>query len=189
MPELNDLSGPFRPELTFDDFSKEFLIKIMNVWQHAWLQLSEAWYEAVKKRSGTEVADNCEREAWLKVGQRVNPRYAKIANIQLRTVVDSLKALCLPLDNTLGGLFPVEYDIKDDNHVILTVRDCRSLSLFERDAPDRIGWVCADDWCGAQIRNYLINRDIKLTALKLPPRRSKDDIACQWELTMKERTS
>ena len=30
MPELNDLSGAFKPDLTFNDFSKEFLLRLMN---------------------------------------------------------------------------------------------------------------------------------------------------------------
>jgi hypothetical protein len=29
-----------------------------------------------------------------------------------------------------------------------------------------------------------VNPDIKIVPLKLPPRKSKDDIACQWELKL-----
>jgi hypothetical protein len=37
MPELQDLSGPFNPNLKFEDFSKDFLLKLMTEWQWAWL--------------------------------------------------------------------------------------------------------------------------------------------------------
>jgi hypothetical protein len=42
MSELNEYSGPFKPDLTFDDFSKDFLLKLMTVWQYAWIRMSES---------------------------------------------------------------------------------------------------------------------------------------------------
>src|SRR4030042_2338997 len=106
MPELNDYSGPFRSDLRFEDFSKDFLVKLMRSWQGAWLQMDAAWFDEVKKRYGDKVAYECDLEMWLRVAERCNPRYAKIANIPLNNVVDSLKLLQLPLDNTMGGIFP-----------------------------------------------------------------------------------
>jgi len=93
MAELNDLSGPFNPGLRFTDFSKEFLVKLIGVWQWAWLQMDAAWFEVVKKRWGDKVAWQCDLEMWLRVAERCNPRYAKLANIPLNNVVDSLKLL------------------------------------------------------------------------------------------------
>jgi hypothetical protein len=183
MPELNDLSGPFKPDVTFNDFSKEFLLKLMTVWQYAWLHLSGAWYDAVKEKCGSDVANACELKAWVRVGERVNPRYAKIANIQLKTVVDSLKALQLPLDNTIGGLFPVQYDIKNENDVTVTIPRCKTLEVFERDAPERIQPMCHVVE-KAVMEKYLINPNIKVIPLKLPPRQNKSDIACQWEFKL-----
>lgn len=90
MPELDDYSGPFDPNRKFEDFSKEFLLKLMRVWQYAWLHMTEAWYDAVKKRYGDDVANHCEQEAWIRIAERVNPRLAKIANIPLNTVLDSM---------------------------------------------------------------------------------------------------
>ncbi len=53
MPEeMNDYSGPYRPDLTFDCFSKEFLLKLMKTWQYAWLHMSGAWYEASQVEVG-----------------------------------------------------------------------------------------------------------------------------------------
>ena len=61
MPEeMNDYSGPFNPNLTFDCFSKEFLLKLMKTWQYAWLHMSGAWYEAVQSRFGFDAANACE---------------------------------------------------------------------------------------------------------------------------------
>jgi len=153
MPELDDLSGPFNPELTFADFSKGFLLKLIQVWQYAWLHMTEGWYDAVKERWGSKAADECETQAWVRMGSRVNPRLAKVANIQLNTVV------------------------------VLTVQKCRSLEFFEAHQPERIYHVCHVNEKQV-MEKYLVNPDIKVTPLKLPPRQSPDDVACQWEFKL-----
>ena len=181
--EMNDYTGPFNPNLTFDEFSKEFLLKLMHIWQYGWLHMTEAWYNAVKERFGVDAANDCETQAWETIGERVNPRFAKVANIELNTVVDSLKCLQLPLDNTTGGLFPAEAKIINPNHVIWTIPRCRSLEFFEAKEPERIHHVCHVNEKKI-IERYLVNRKIKVTPLKLPPRKSPDDIACQWEFTL-----
>ena len=181
--ELNDLSGPYNPHLTFDMFSKEFLLKLMQAWQFAWLHLSEAWYKEVELKCGREVADDLEVKAWCRMAERVNPRYAKVGNIELKTVVDSMKAIQLPLDNTTGGLYPIIPEIINENHVIWTIPKCKSLEFFEAKDPGRINQVCYVNEKKV-IERYLINRKIKVTPLKLPPRNSPDDIACKWEAIM-----
>jgi hypothetical protein len=183
--EMNDYSGPFNPNLTFDDFSKEFLLKLMHVWQYGWLHMTEAWYNAVKQRYGVDVANECETQAWETIGERVNPRFAKVANIELNTVLDSLKCLQLPLDNTTGGLFPAEAKVINPNHVIWTIPRCRSLEFFEAKEPERIRHVCHINEKKI-IERYLVNRKIKVTPLKLPPRKSPDEIACQWEFKLEQ---
>ena len=180
MTELNDYSGPFKPDLTFNDFSKEFLLKLMTVWQYAWLHMDLAWFDVVKERFGFEAACECDLEAWLRIAERVNPRYPKIANIQLNTVLDSLKCLQLPLDNVTGGIFAPEYDIKNENHVIVTIKRCKTLEALERDMPEMIVPLC-QVFEPQIIQKYVINPKVKVTATKLPPRESPDDIACRWE--------
>jgi len=181
--EMNDYSGPWNPDLVFDDFSKEFILKLMQIWQYAWLHMTEAWYDAVKEKVNRETADICETAAWCRIGERVNPRYAKVANIETKTVVDCLKCLQLPLDNTTGGLYPAHAEIKNPNHVIWTIPRCRSLEFFEAKAPERIKYVCYENEKRV-IERYLVNRKIRVTPLKLPPRKSPDEIACKWEFKM-----
>ena len=182
MPEeLNDLSGPFNPDLTYRDLSKDFLLKIMEVWQFAWIHMATAFYAATRKRYGVEAANEIQLEAWETVGEKVNPRYPKIANIQMNTVLDSLKATQLPLDNTMGNLYKALYDVKNENHVILTIPQCRSLLYYEREAPEMIDFFChvLEERI---MKKYFINPKLKVTPLKVPPRQSPDEIACQWEL-------
>ncbi len=181
--ELNDYSGPYDPNFTFNAFSKEFILQLMQVWQYAWLHMTEAWYDAVKERVDKETADICETAAWCRRGERVNPRFAKVANIELKTVLDSFKCLQLPLDNTTGGLFPAEVEIINPNHIVWTIPRCRSLEFFEAKAPERIQYVCYENEKRV-IERYLINPKIRVKALKLPPRKGPDEIACKWEAKM-----
>jgi hypothetical protein len=181
--EMNDYSGPYDPNLTFDDFSKEFILKLMQVWQYAWLHMTEAWYDAVKEKVDKETADVCETAAWCRIGERVNPRFAKVANIQLNTCLDSMKCIQLPLDNTTGGLFPAQIEVINPNHIVWTIPRCRSLEFFEAKAPERIKYVCYENEKRV-IERYLVNRKIKVTPLKLPPRKGPNEIACKWEAKM-----
>ncbi len=184
MPELDDYSGPFKPDLTFDDFSKDFLLKLMKVWQYAWLHMTEAWYGAVKKRFGAQAANECEWETWMQVGERVNPRYAKVANIEVDDIASCLKCLQLPLDNITGGLNQVDIEIKSKNVAIVTLKTCRSLDFFEQKEPERMEWVCPME--GPIMEKYLVHPKAKATPLKLPPRNSPDEMACQWEFKIEE---
>jgi len=183
IPELDDLSGPLYLNLTHRNFSKEFLLKMMQTWQFAWLIMSGAYYDAARARLGFDAANAINRAAWRRIAEKVNPRYPKIANIQLDTVLDSLKCTQLPLDNNVGPLYPVDFDIKDPNHVVMTITQCKSLLFYERQAPEMIEEIC-HGFEQEGIENYLLNPKIRVTPLKLPPRANQDDIACQFELKM-----
>jgi len=184
MPEMNDYSGPLKPDLSFEDFSKEFLLKLMQIWQHGWLHMTQSWYESAKERFGSEAANECELAAWVRVGEKVNPRYAKVANIELTDIASCLKCLQLPLDNLSGGVFKADFDIKSKNVAIVTNRRCRSLEFFEEKDPERIDTLCPAE--GPVMEKYLVHPKAKATPLKLPPRKSKDEIACQWEFRIEE---
>lgn len=184
MPELEDYSGPYKPDLRWEDFSKDFLVKLMRSWQTAYLTLSEFWHDAVKERFGSEAADGCDLAVWLRVGEQVVPRFAKVAGIQLNTVLDSLKLTDVCPDSKLGsGLFEGAIDIINENHVIATTTKCRVLEALEKTEPDRIGWFC--HVMEPQIMpKYFNNPNIKVTPLKLPPRESPDEIPCQFEIKL-----
>ena len=58
MPDMEDYSGPYKHDLQWEDFSKDFLIKLMLAWQKAYLRLNAFWYEANTARSGMDTAND-----------------------------------------------------------------------------------------------------------------------------------
>lgn len=186
MSELADYSGPFKPDLTLKDLSKDFLIRLIEVHQYAWVTMTESWYRSVEKRYGSEVGLEIELQAWKRLTEKLGPRYQKAANIELNTVADSVKITQIVLDNSrVDSPFPSKWEVIDDNHITQTIEKCQSLDFFERKAPERIQKVCEVNE-KQMIQRYIVNPYVKLTPLKLPPRSSKDEIACKWEYTMSD---
>ncbi len=187
--ELEDLSGPWNPNLTFDDLSKEFLLKLMNIWQYAWITLSGCWYDQIRARAGFDAANECELAAWLAMARKVNPRYAKLGNIQLHTVLDSMKAFQLPLDNIMkgknAGLYEGDFEVINPNKVHVTYKRCVALEGLERNWPERIVPLC-QKLEKPIIEAYSLNPRFEAVMLKAPPRKSQDEIACEWMFQLKE---
>jgi len=183
MPERADYSGPFDPEIQFEDFSKDFLVKVMTHWHYAYIKLATIFYNEIRERYGIEVANDINYIAWTQIGEKVYPRHAKMGNIELKDVLDSLKCVQLHPDNNVMGSFPCEYDIRDNNYVLMTVKQCPSLLYYEKHAPEMIEPIC-HVMEPAVFQKYVINQKVKVTPLKLPPRKSPEDPACLWEFKM-----
>ena len=66
--ELDDYSGPFQPDLHLSDFSKEALMKLVEVGGSIYGDVNRQWYRAAIKRFGQEVADEMHHEVWFAEG-------------------------------------------------------------------------------------------------------------------------
>ena len=86
--------------------------------------LSDGFFEALIKRLSIDECINISLEAGTKMWETVMPRYTKLANVQLNTVVDSLKVAQLPVDGTTGRLYPFTDEIISPNHVNRTGMLC-----------------------------------------------------------------
>jgi len=186
MPEeMNDYSGPYKPDLSFEDFSKEFLLKLIRVWQYGWLIMSDAWYYAVRKRAGMDMADDCMADVWEDVGIKVNPRLAKVANIDTGNMEGCVKVLQLPLDNTQGPTYKARAKIHDDKHATLTVEHCNFLNWVEKHEPERIKGGCEKSEARS-MKTYLVNPKMEVWPSKLPLTKKEGEPYCVWEFEIKD---
>ncbi|MGI9295854.1 MAG: hypothetical protein ACR2PS_17875 [Pseudomonadales bacterium] len=182
MTELNDYSGTFKPELRFDNFSRELLLKLVKNWQWAWMHLDHAFFEQFIMRNQLGKAFEMDMAMWLRVATRVNPVFAQVAGIPINNVVDCHKAYQLPLDNTMGELWSTSIQFVDEYESVHEVNQCPALDWIEDNAPERITGLCQLD--RKVIERYKINMDVELTPVRLPPRASKDEKPCAWRLKM-----
>jgi hypothetical protein len=184
MTDRTDYSGPYDHDLSFADFSKEFLIDLMHTWQYAYMRLSSIWYQEVIERFGMEAADKCNLAVWMKVGEKIVPKFARVGNIEFNSIADGLKTIQLAPDgHTDGELFEGEVDIKNDNHVLTTTTRCRVLEYLERVAPERIEFFC-HVLEKHVMQAYFNNPSVTVTPLKLPPRTGPDEVCCRWEIKL-----
>jgi hypothetical protein len=63
--ELPDYSGPYKADLRYTDFSKEFLADKVIPWSEAYMQLCvDGWFGEISKRFGADTAAEIEWTAW-----------------------------------------------------------------------------------------------------------------------------
>src|SRR5262245_12070060 len=76
--ELDDYSGPWRPDLRYTDFSKDALATKVIPWSEAYMQLCvDGWADEIGKRYGTETAAEIEWTAW---NDQVVPELERMKN-------------------------------------------------------------------------------------------------------------
>jgi hypothetical protein len=193
MAELNDYSGEYKPDLKFEDFSKEALIKLLLEYQKILTRLDGYWMGLVAEKYGYKEACAFEGAVWkFMVGYDAD-RISKAMNIQGNNVETFLKyqqlTAGLPKAVTpAGAQAACRIEMKDPNHGVITIEDCRALAYWEKEGrEDWINTFCRQEE-PAIVEAYArhVNPAIKMTALKLPPREKKEDISCQWEFKLEE---
>ena len=68
--ERVDYSGEFDPDLKFEDFSKDTLIKLLGVCAKLYQTVDGYWYMSVKERAGNEEALACDFWVWQRQPSR-----------------------------------------------------------------------------------------------------------------------
>jgi len=185
MEELQDYSGEFNSNRTLLDFSKEALVRLWVATAKLYIGIDGFWYTLIKERYGEQAAGELEAELWKRAAPMEFRRVAEAMNIKGDDVAALFKAL--QVDPGAEGVMDLEYELKDRNHGIFTVKGCRSLEYFERHGDTALMEMgCGIDvWAFPEYGRYF-NPRMKTTCLKLPPRNNPNEIACQWEFKVEE---
>ncbi len=187
MTELNDYSGEFNAGLKFEDFSKDWLVKYIRELMADYLKISEFWHNEVQKKFGQEQAMEFELTCFTRAANEIFPRIAKLGNIKLpvKDAMEAIKMLQLIPDNVTNDICRNTYDIKDRNHVVMTVAKCGVLEFFEKKAPDRIYSCCQTVDVGITKAYFrALNPSIEVEPLKLPPRSNPGEVPCIWDIKL-----
>lgn len=182
---MEDYSGKLRPALKMQDFSKDALIRLWQAAGKLYVGLDGLWYSLIRERFGEEVARELDAELWRREAPLEVRRVREAMNIRGDDVEAVLKFI--QVDPGGGAIFPdFSCELKNSGLGILTIRRCLGLEYYERHGEIELQKHACEvlDAEGFQRAASLFNPNIKVKALKLPPRKSKDEVACIWEFRL-----
>ncbi len=185
--ERKDYSGPFIRHFRYEDFSKEFLGKLLCEYGRLYELIDGLWYSTTAKEVGPAKAWEWEMKVWRAIPPHVMKGLKKVGNFEGRDLYTMFKAVQLDPCYT-EGLYEYDIYIRDPKYAIMTIYRCPSLLYFEKTDPGRVKPLCVDLEPPA-FQDYadFWNPKIKVRPLKLPPRKDKNDIpVCQWEYILED---
>jgi len=183
MSEQLDYSGPFDPEWSPEKLSREALLRLLKAYSDYIYRIDASWYVTVKNRLGNEEAFACDRHVWEKKLQAYEMKLmTKALNIHGDDVVAVMKYMQA---TPWAAIDERHIEIKTNNHAIFTVRNCPTLAALEKEGTGREKQICEDLTASlfTKIAHYF-NPKIKVTGLKVPPRKTYSDCCCQWEFRL-----
>lgn len=195
MAEMNDYSGPLKPDLKFEDFSKEALIKLLHAYSAGYLQAYYCYNEIVRERHGEEEAFLSGCEYWMRMGIAMNTIECKAMNIDPKDVESFLKSLQVDpgmphnFDPHPDYATALHMEVKDKNYGSFTMDRCVILDRLEEMGDDQRIFNACHGLEGEGFPNparMVHNPNIMMRAAKLPPRKNKDEIACKFEFWIED---
>ena len=184
--ERNDFKGPIEDRVPWEEFSKEFLLKVMRLWQEQW----EAFYniivtvgagmDGVGARKATEMVNRTQEIVCPPIFARI----AEASKLNADTVEGRVKAGGLCMDN-MADHYPGVYEVKSDSEVILRYDRCAVMDkklMF--DDINMLRYVCqyVEPRYAMTMLNYPGQRKIKVDLLKIPEsfERTPGEPVCIW---------
>ena len=181
MKKLNDYNGELVSEIQFGNFSHDALVRLVDVYSKLFRALDGMWYLTVKERFGNTTALACDLQAWRMFAHYEMALLTKVMNIQGNDLSAMMKAVQI---NPWFSQTRSKIDHKDDHTVVLTVSQCPTLEILEKEGEGRENDICNTICRGIfpDIASFF-NPHIKVECLKSPPRKNKDGLCCQWEFS------
>ena len=125
------------------------------------------------------------KEVWDTNWKQEMRRPTQAMNIHGNDIASMFKYF--QIDPGFAVMFDIDFELKDDGkYGLMTVTKCRTLEYCERHGDDWLLNLACDELDKPLIEETALafNPKMKTTILKMPPRKSKDDIACQWEFKL-----
>lgn len=183
MNELRDYSGAFDPHLKYENFSKEFLVELLNAYSGYILRLDGFWYFTVKGRKGDDEAFACDTKVWEKMQLYELKMVCKLFKIKGNDVAAMMKAMQM---SPWMRIYTYEMQLENPNHGTITISHCPTLLALEREGEGREQRICQvlEPKLFRLVADFF-NPKIEIRGIKVPPRRDRSGIACQWDFSLK----
>ena len=179
MADLVEYSDKFDHKFSYDRFSKETLLKLLEAYSEYMRRIDGLWYLAVLDKWGNDEAFDCDLRVW----EKYQPYETKSMSSLLNIRDDDVAAIMKYIQLTPSTWFrDYDLDLKSPNYGVMTVNHCPNLLSLEKEGTGREKLICQEvelKVLGSVVRHF--NPNIKITGLKLPPRTDYSDCCCQWE--------
>jgi len=183
MVKLKDYSGDFLTDFKLEDFEHSTLADASKFYSRLLYGLDGIWYRRIREMIGNEAGLACDVATWddfIKYEVTMIKRHFKIRGNDLTSFL-KVTQLCpwfQLIDSTI--------EVQGKKEATLTVKSCPILESQEikediSEGSNTCEYVCPRITIGAA---HVVNPGIKVTATKLPPRNSREDICCQWKFQL-----
>ncbi|MFA5366900.1 MAG: DUF6125 family protein [Dehalococcoidia bacterium] len=182
MVELNDYSGPFDPDFSYDKLSRDAMHKMLKASSDYIRMIDGYWYLAVMKECGNDLAFKLDSDIWEKLGAYTMELTRKMLNIK----GDGVDAVAKSLQASPWSLmYDIRAELRGDNIAIISFLNCPTLKSLMKEGQGREKLICHQlERRLMEVKAHVFNPDIVVTPLKLPPQEPGSDISCQWELKL-----
>lgn len=196
MAEMDDYSGPYKPDFTFADLSKEALIRLLENYQRIFVGALGVVGTVLKGKLGDDEALKLWNEIYdRQVSTFEIPLVREAMNIQGNDVISMLKYFQTCTDGARKGTYEYDLQINGDNNVTLTFTYCQSAHYWERHNDMKgLQQLCAMGPGSAEHAAFTaicreFNPKMKMEWPLLPPRESEDAPYCRWRFWVEEKAS
>ncbi len=159
-----------------DELSREELEKRIRLLSELAIALDGLWFLAAEEAEGYDKALEMDVKVWK--------RYASLSVKRIRRYFDVRSTGLEAIKEFIAYdpfWFTIGFETVEDgpDRLVFQVRNCPSLEAMERMGRERLT-------CEAVELPYMenlaaaVDPRVKVRALKLPPRKSPDEIACKW---------
>jgi hypothetical protein len=169
-----------------DSLSREEAIKYLKFLSGLAIAVDGLWFMAAEKATGYDKALDMDVEVWTGYAKVVVKRIRRDFQIN-GTGLEALKEIIRhdPMWWSMGELKIVE---DTPGRLAFEVIDCPSLIAMEKMGREELTCEPVE---GAYLEALAATVDpgIQVEALKLPPRKSQDEICCRWAFVLESRGS
>ncbi len=182
-------SGPFLPDPSMLDLSKEELVSILLGCSEYMLQCNQGVSMQIVVRHGFGDMFAIAWDIWsAKVLPAVKDLKARHMGIDGTDVAAFMKDLQIDASALPGKAFDLHFEMPEPDVGIMTFNRCPAPVMFEALGREDILEQNCHAVCPASIEETakLYNPNMKMDILAIPPRASADHVCCVWKLSMRD---
>ncbi len=181
--------NPFQAASVTTDLHKEMLVKWVLGSHEFLLTAIEGWAGDIVMRYGLDAMFDIQWDLWSeKVLPAVRDLKARWMKVGDGTVEAFMKDIQVDASSFPGKAFDLTFEMPEPDVGIMTFNKCIQVDQWESMGRPDIAEKSAHVTCPASIIETakMYNPNMKVEILAIPPRVSKDHVACRWRLSLRD---